>query len=48
METAIADDMSKGAFCSDCEEASCEVDEECQAEGAYGGFDDEASEEEST
>jgi hypothetical protein len=40
--------MSKGAFCGDCQEAGCEEDEECQAEGAYGGFEDEASEEEST
>lgn len=36
-ETAIADDMTKGAFCSECDDAGCEEDEECQAEGAYGG-----------
>ncbi len=26
-----------GAVCSDCEDAQCDVDGECQAPGAYGG-----------
>lgn len=46
MEIAIADDISEGAFCLDCEEAGCEEDEDCQAEGAYGGNWENEGEEE--
>lgn len=34
MEIAIG--VSGEAFCHECEEAGCEHDEECQADGAYG------------
>jgi hypothetical protein len=40
MEIAVSDDMDDPDFCNACEEAGCEEDEECQAEGAYGGDED--------
>ena len=33
------------AFCHDCEEAGCEHDSECQSPNAYGGSDEEITEE---
>lgn len=36
-DIAIAgDDDADGTFCSDCEEAGCDGDGECQREDAYG------------
>lgn len=42
-EIAISsNDETEPAFCWACEEAGCELGEECQAENAYG-YDDEAA-----
>lgn len=39
-EIAIGDEGE--AFCSECEEAGCDGDGECEAPGTYGGeFEDE-------
>ena len=40
MEIAIGE---PGDMCTDCEDAGCEPDEECQAPGAYGS-DEEGDE----
>ncbi len=41
-EVAIGED---GALCSDCEQAGCEPEGECQAPGAYGVEDEDSKEE---
>ena len=40
-EIAVSDEISKPDFCLACEEAGCEDDKGCQAEGAYGHEGDE-------
>lgn len=37
-EIAISDDCDHPDFCWECEEAGCEGEGECQAEGAYGDW----------
>jgi hypothetical protein len=40
-EIAVSDDMSEPEFCTECEEAGCDGEGECQAPGAYGVDGDE-------
>lgn len=42
-ETAIASNVRKGAFCSECKDAGCDGDGECQRDGAYGCDDSDDS-----
>lgn len=40
--TIASNDPKDPNFCSECEEAGCELDKECQRPDAYGGDSDEA------
>ena len=38
-EIAISSDVTRPEMCSDCDEAGCDGDGECDAPGAYGEED---------